>query len=89
MISCKAVGTPRVRRCPPGLLCLPCRLGHADLIKPYSYLSYKIVVEHMTKAAVEGSSGQKTNWLGVTYDIHRNKWKVRFHYKKKEQFIGR
>jgi hypothetical protein len=32
---------------------------------------------------------QKLNWLGVTYDIHRKKWKTRFTYNKKERFIGR
>jgi hypothetical protein len=43
----------------------------------------------MTKTKTDERSGQKTNWLGVTYDIHRKKWKVRFHYEKKERFVGR
>lgn len=36
----------------------------------------------------KGKSTQ-TGLLGVTFDIHRNKWKARFHYNKKERFIGR
>jgi len=35
------------------------------------------------------STREKSGLLGVTFDIHRNKWKARFHYNKRERFIGR